>query len=166
LRLFLSFALALGLALVAAAAMAPAVQTLLAPIHVVPLHRIFGRLAMVALQGTTIWLLIRHGLATREVLGYAVPPRDFARQVLIGLIASIALMLLVLVPLFVLGIRAWDHRLPDDFPGRVVLGLKALQTGLVVALIEETFYRGAMQGSISLIGSTSSAGRRTYPMRR
>jgi uncharacterized protein len=152
-----AFGLALGLSLLAAAALSPAVQALLAPVHVSQLHRIFNRLTMIGVLGTTIWLLVSNGLATREVLGYAAPPRVFARQALIGLVAGLALMLLILVPLFALDIRVWNHRLPGDFAGLLSMGLKVLLTGCAVALVEETYFRGAMQGSISSTGSVRAA---------
>lgn len=143
--------------MIAAAALSPQVQALLAPVHVAQLHRIFNRLTMIGVLVATTWLLVSSGLATREVLGYAVPPRVFVRQASIGLVSGLALMLLVLVPLFALGIREWNHQLPGDFEGLLALGLKALMTGGAVALVEESFFRGALQGSMSRHGSARAA---------
>jgi uncharacterized protein len=152
-----AFGLALGLSLLAAAVLSPAVQALLAPFHVAQLHRIFNRLTMIGVLATTAWLLVRSGLATREVLGYMAPPWIFARQALTGLFSGLALMLLILFPLFALDVRVWNHRLPGDFAGLLAMGLNALVTGCVVALVEETYFRGAMQGSISRTGSVRMA---------
>jgi uncharacterized protein len=143
--------------MLAAAALSPAVQALLAPVHISQLHRIFNRLTMMGVLATTIWLLARSGLATREVLGIAVSPRVFARQALIGLISGVLLMLLILVPLFALEVRVWNHLLPGDFSGLLAIGIEALLAGCVVALVEETYFRGAMQGSISRTGSVRMA---------
>ena len=153
----MAFGLALGVSLLAAAALSPAVQALLTPVHTSQLHRIFNRLTMTGVLATTIWLLVTNGLATRAVLGYAVSARAFARQALVGLTAGLLLMLLILVPLFTLGVRVWNPLLPTDFAALAAMGIKALLTGCAVALVEETYFRGALQGTISQTGSVRIA---------
>ncbi len=44
--------------------------------------------------------------------------------------------------------------LPPAWTGWLPLLAKGLGTGLIVALIEETFFRGAMQGALQRIGAT------------
>ena len=112
---------------------------------------------MTGVLATTAWLLVSNGLATREVLGFTAPARFLARQALIGLISGLILMMLIVVPLFALDVRVWNHRLPDDFAGVLLVGVKALLTGCAVALVEETYFRGAMQGSITRTGSVRIA---------
>ena len=112
---------------------------------------------MIGVLATTIWLLVSNGLATRAVLGIATSPRAFARQALVGLFSGLALMLLILVPLFALNVRVWNPLLPGDFAGLLAMGTKALLTGCVVALVEESYFRGAIQGSISRTGSVRTA---------
>ena len=153
----MAFGLALGISLLAAAALSPAVQALLAPVHGSQLHRIFNRLTMIGVLATTTWLLVSNGLATREVLGFAVTPRIFARQALMGLASGLMLMLVIQIPLFVFGIRVWNHLLPGDLAGMLALGLKSLLTGCMVALVEETYFRGAMQGSMTRSGFVRTA---------
>ncbi|MEO8307537.1 MAG: CPBP family intramembrane glutamic endopeptidase [Pseudomonadota bacterium] len=153
----MAFALALGLSLLAAAVLSPAVQALLAPVHLSQLHRIFNRLTMIGVLATTIRLLVSNGLASRKVLGYAAPARVFARQALTGLVAGLALMMLILVPLFALHIRVWNHNLPVDLAGLLEIAAKALLTGCAVALVEETYFRGAIQGSLARTGSVRVA---------
>jgi hypothetical protein len=62
-------------------------------------------------------------------------------------------MLLILIPLFALDVRVWNHRLPGDYAGMLLMVVKALFTGCAVALVEETYFRGVMQGSIARTGS-------------
>ena len=112
---------------------------------------------MIGVLGITAWMLVRNGLATREVLGYAVRPAQFSRQALIGVISGVMLMVLILVPLFALGVREWNHRLPADLEGKLLLGVKGLLTGVGVALVEETFFRGAVQGTLTKAGSVRTA---------
>jgi membrane protease YdiL (CAAX protease family) len=152
-----AFGVVLGLALLAAAALSPAIQTLLAPVHVFQLHRIFNRLTMIGVLAATAWLVVRNGLASREILGFGLPAREFARQALTGLAAGLALMLLVLVPLLVVHVRVWNHQLLDNFPDLMARVGKALMTGCAVALVEETFFRGAAQGSMTRAGSIRTA---------
>jgi membrane protease YdiL (CAAX protease family) len=112
---------------------------------------------MIGVLAATAWLVVRNGLATREILGYGLPAPEFVRQALTGLAAGLALMLLVLVPLFVVHVRVWNHQLLDNFPDLMARVGKALMTGCVVALVEETFFRGAVQGSLTRAGFMRAA---------
>ena len=112
---------------------------------------------MIGVIGITAWILVRNSLATREVLGYAVRPGQFSRQAAIGVVSGVLLMVLILVPLFALGVREWNQRLPADLEGKLVLAVKGLLTGVGVALVEETFFRGAVQGTLTRAGSVRTA---------
>lgn len=148
-----AFVLVLLAAMLGAALLAPWVQALLAPMAVFPLHRVFSRLTMLGVIALTTWLLLRYGLATRATLGWQLPWRAFLRRALLGLAAGIALMVLALVPLFLLDLRDWGPRAPQEIGGWMALALKGLGSGVAVALIEETFFRGAMQGALQRIGA-------------
>jgi len=151
--LFLAFLLALPLAMLLAALASPWVQLLLSPLGAFPLHRIFSRLTMLFAFGWIIWVMLRSGLARREVLGYGPPPRAFLPQMLAGLVAGLALMALAVVPLFALGLRNWNLAKLASAGGPLVVALKGLGSGVLVALIEETFFRGAMQGALEQRGA-------------
>lgn len=151
--LFLAFLLALPLAMLLAALASPWVQLLLSPLGAFPLHRIFSRLTMLFAFGWIIWVMLRWGLARREVLGYGHPPPAFLTQMLAGLLAGLALMAIAVVPLFALGLRDWNLAKLASAGGPLVAALKGLGSGLLVALIEETFFRGAMQGALERQGA-------------
>jgi membrane protease YdiL (CAAX protease family) len=153
-RIFLAFVLVLLVAMLFAAVTSPWVQWLLAPINEFPLHRVFSRLTMLGVIVCTVWLLIRHRLAQRELLGFHRPLPVFLRRMLAGWLAGLAIMTLALVPLFMLGLREWGPRFPADSAGLLILLLKGAGSGLLVALIEETFFRGAMQGALQRQGAT------------
>lgn len=145
---FLAFLFALLGAMLVAAVLSPWVQSLLAPLQVFPLHRIFSRLTMLGVIGFTAWLMIRQGLAKRELLGYQQPLPAFLSRAGVGLVCGLLLMSVALAPLFVLGVREWNAaRLPTS-GALLALALKGLGSGVLVALIEETFFRGAMQGAL------------------
>jgi uncharacterized protein len=151
--LFLAFLFALPIAMLLAAVASPWLQMLFAPLVVLPLHRIFARLIMLFAFGWILWVLLRFGLARREVLGYGVAPREFMARMMIGLLAGLALMTIAVVPLFALGLREWNLARLAAAGGPVVVAAKGLGSGLLVALIEETFFRGAMQGALERQGA-------------
>lgn len=136
-----------------AAVASPWAQGLLEPMRVFPLHRVFSRLTMLGVIAITAWLLVRYGLANRVVLGFTAPWSQFMQRALIGVAAGSALMAVAVVPLFLLDVREWNDRMPSAATGWIVPALKGLGSGLAVALIEETFFRGAMQGALQRIGA-------------
>lgn len=152
-RVLAGFVLALPAAMLIAALAAPWVQAALAPLQVFPLHRVFSRLTMLGVIVIAAWLLYRHRLCNRQLLGYQGPPSAFLRRALVGLVAGASLMLLALLPLFLLDIREWSGRAPQSLQAWSLLALKGLASGLAVALIEETFFRGAMQGALQRLGA-------------
>ena len=121
-RIFLAFVLVLLLAMLLAAVLSPWVQALLAPLAIFPLHRVFSRLTMLGVIGLTAWLMIRQQLAQRALLGFNRPWPLFLRRLLVGMLGGIALMALALLPLFLLGVRAWSARLPADVAGLSAAG--------------------------------------------
>ncbi len=149
----LAFVLALLGAMLFAAVASPWVQILLAPLAVVPLHRLFTRLTMLGVVGIAAWLLRRYRLADRMLLGFVPPPRRFLRRVLVGLAAGLIIMTIALLPLFLLDVRELNARAPVEWSDWLALAAKGLGSGLAVALIEETFFRGAMQGALQRMGA-------------
>jgi membrane protease YdiL (CAAX protease family) len=152
--MFLAFVLALLAAMLFAAVGSPWVQAMLAPLAGFPLHRVFSRLTMLGVIGITVWLLLRYRLANRALLGFDTPWPRFLRRMLTGLAAGLALMTVALVPLFLLDVRDWNERVPGGWSAWLSLAGKGLGSGIAVALIEETFFRGTMQGAFQRIGAT------------
>lgn len=145
---FLRFFILLALSLVGAAVIAYPVWLAVGFISVEPFHRVLQRVAMLfALFGLVV-MVRRSGLSNARALGYALPRPQFVRQMLAGFLAGLILMLPLVVLLFGLGIR----ELKPEFTWHIaallgVIGGGAL-TGITVAFIEETFFRGAMQTAI------------------
>lgn len=150
---FLAFVLALLAALALAALASPWVQDLIAPVKDAELHRVFSRLAELGLFAGTWWLLRRLHLADRQLLGYGAPPRVFLRRLAGGFAAGLAMMAVALVPLFALGLREMRPDLGSLGAVLASQGPRAVLTGLSVALLEETFFRGAMQGAMTRRGA-------------
>lgn len=150
---FLAFVLALLGALLVAAVLSPAIQELITPVKDAQLHRVFNRIAELGLFLGTWWLLRRLHLMDRGLLGYGVPLPVFLRRLAVGFLAGLAMMVVALVPLFALGLRTMHPGLPP--PGEVLASQlpQAVLTGLSVALLEETYFRGAMQGAMTRRGA-------------
>ncbi len=147
-RILASFLLALPAGMLLAAVAAPWVHAAIAPLGSFPLHRVFSRLTMLGVIGIMAWLVVRHGLADRRTLGFIGPWQAFVRRAALALLIGIGVMVVAVVPLMLLDVRDWNARVPVSAPGWMLLGLKGLGSGILVALIEETFFRGAMQGAL------------------
>ncbi|MGE0582518.1 MAG: lysostaphin resistance A-like protein [Steroidobacteraceae bacterium] len=120
---------------------------LVTPALDVPFHRVANRIGMLALLVGFILVARRLGLADRASLGFALPRPAWLAEAGIGIALGIATMLPVIALLFALGLREPRALPPDDPLAAIVFA--GLVSGLVVALIEETFLRGAMYTGIA-----------------
>lgn len=107
-----------------------------------PFHKVVGRfwqLLMIAGIAITVWRL---GLRGRADWGYGLPRARFLQQAGAGLAIGVATMLPMALALVALGIR---NPLPGFDAPMLLSGIAAgAVTGLIVALVEETFFRGLM----------------------
>ena len=110
-----------------------------------PIHRVMHRIAMLIALVGLIYMWRRYGLADKPSLGYALPRREFLRQLLIGLGIGAAIITPLMVMLFVLEVRVARGL---EVGALIKLLLAGLASGLVVALIEETFFRGALYTAV------------------
>ena len=146
-RAFVLILAVLGGALVAAAVLTYPAWWLIGLLAEQPVHRVMHRIAMlIALLGL-IYVWRRYGLADKPSLGYALPRKAFFRQMLIGLALGTAIIAPLMVMLFVLDVRVL--RAPEEF-SVLKLFSAGLASGLLVALIEETFFRGALFTAVRL----------------
>ena len=111
-------------------------------------HRVASRVGMLLLVVAFVLVARRLKVADRQSLGFGLAAGPFAREVGLGIGLGVALMLPVLGTMVALDMRdslgpalsAW---------GWISLMLSGLARGLVIAFIEETFIRGAMQTAIT-----------------
>ena len=147
-RAFGWFMLLLAVAVAAVALFTYPAWLLLHPHFDFPFHRIGERLGMLALLLGFVLLARRLGLADRASLGYGLPRRAFLRELGVGLALGVATMAGVVVLMGLLGLI---ERAPGADSGAAALArllLRCAMSGLAVALIEETFLRGAMYSAI------------------
>lgn len=111
-------------------------------------HRISSRVGMALLAIGFIFVVRKLKMADRQSLGFGLPTGQFVAQVFRALGFGMLLMLPALMTMLVLDMRQWAGD-PLSALEWVKLALGAVITGLTVALIEETFLRGAMQFAIT-----------------
>jgi membrane protease YdiL (CAAX protease family) len=111
-------------------------------------HRIASRVGMLALLVGFVALARRFGVADRASLGYGLARAAFLRETFKALLLGAVLMLPIVVLMGLIGLRDWQGGLAPGAGALASAILKGLSTGLVVALIEETFLRGAMFSAI------------------
>lgn len=153
-RAFFLFVLLLLGALVAAAALTYPAWLLVSMVSVEPVHRVMNRVAMlIALIGLVV-LTRRLGLSNRDSLGYGLPNARFMRELLLGWIAGFLLMLPLVAFLLGLDIREVRPTIESHWPAIIFGGIVS---GFVVALIEETFFRGVLFSAVQRTSGAAAA---------
>ena len=84
----------------------------------------------------------------RATLGYAQSGTAATRQILIGFIAGMLIIIVLAAALVLLGIHQVESDRAFNLAGGGMVFLGALVTGLLVGLFEETLYRGALLGGL------------------
>jgi membrane protease YdiL (CAAX protease family) len=111
--------------------------------------RVASRIAMLTLLIGFLFVARRLKVADRASLGFGAPRAQFLRQFGGGLLLGAVTMLPVLLTMVWLDMRELRPEFVPSAGHWARLALTGLATGLVVALIEETFLRGAMMTAIA-----------------
>lgn len=107
-------------------------------------QRVMGRLAQVILL-LGLWpFLKRMGAANREALGYGVPRPAFLAALWQGWLLGFVILLVLVLSLRLLGVLVSDVAEEDWLADLAVKSVQVLIGGLLTALLEETFFRGAL----------------------
>jgi uncharacterized protein len=114
-----------------------------------PFHRIADRIGMVALAAGLVLLARRLQLTDRASFGYGAPRSVFLRELAIGFAIGAPMMALVVGVMVVLNLRQWKSGITLDAATFLAVARIGLTRGVAVALIEETFLRGAMYTAIA-----------------
>lgn len=147
-RAFASFLGLIVTALIVGALLAYPAWLLLHPHFDFAFHRIANRIGMLVLLIGFVLVARRMGVSDRASIGYSIPRRDFLREVAKAVLLGAVLMLPIIAVMALLGLRDWEGGVMPHAGTLGSLVVKGLFAGLVVALIEETFLRGAMYTAI------------------
>lgn len=130
---------------------------LVSPVLDAPFHRVGNRIGMLALA-IGFLLVARHlRLADRASLGYALPRRAFLRESGLALVIGVVTMLPVIAAMIALDLRDLKAGTTLDLATLAPLAVEGLLRGIAVALIEETFLRGAMHTGIARESGANAA---------
>jgi len=120
-------------------------------------HGVMGRLAQIFIL-LGLWPLLKSiGLNDRKSLGYGVSRARFLSSLWRGWLIGVAILLVLALSLLMLKVRLPDLAREDWLHGLLEKSLRALIGGLVLGLLEETFFRGALYSAIRRNGGTASA---------
>ena len=108
--------------------------------------KIATRLWQLLMLIAVVFVVRRLRLTTRSDFGYGVPRLRWRRQFWVGLAAGLATMLPVTLALLALGVRSLRPDLDSTLLAQALLA--GLGSGLAVGFLEETFFRGLMQGAV------------------
>jgi uncharacterized protein len=120
-------------------------------------QRVMGRLAEVFMLLGLWSFLKRMGLDNRKALGYGALRPRFLSALWRGWLLGVAILLVLVVSLLSLEIRVPDVTAEDWLPGLLEKSIVVLIGGLLTALLEETFFRGALYSAIRRNGGAVSA---------
>ena len=123
----------------------------------VPFHKLITRLLkLFALVG--LWTLLSSlGINRRESWGFSFSRWRFVGQVLKGFGLGVLILVVLVAPLLGLGVRVLYQPLEIGFTAVFIILLKGVVAGLVVAFVEETWFRGALFSALLKFGNTLAA---------
>jgi uncharacterized protein len=153
-RSFLLFVALLAASLILAAAVTYPAWLLVSTISVEPVHRVMNRVAMLLALVGLVYMTRRLGLSDRVSLGYGLPRREFIGQLIIGWVCGVGLMAPLVFLLIGLHIRQMSPAFDDSLIALIAGGIFS---GLVVAFIEETFFRGVLFTAIARTSGVAAA---------
>lgn len=148
-KAFVWFVALLAAAVAAIAAFTYPLWAVLYPHFGFPFHRVADRVGMLALAVGFVLVARRLRLADRKSLGYGAPRAVFLRELGIGFAIGAPMMGLVVAVMVALGLLEWKPGITIDAASLLAIAGVGLLRGFAVALIEETFLRGAMFSGIA-----------------
>lgn len=146
-RAFLAFLAAIaGTMLLTAIVAYPVYVALHAAGAELQFHKVASRLWQLLMLGGVVLVVWRFRLTSRRDWGYGVPRPAWLRQFGVGLLAGLVTMLPITLSMIGLDVRPLRPELDLARIGGALLA--GALSGLAVGFVEETFFRGLMQGAV------------------
>ncbi len=120
-------------------------------------ERLMGRVAQVAMLAGVWWFLRWQGLANRTSLGFAVGTPTLLGTAAMGWLLGVAMLGALVAALLLLGVRVPETWGPQMAASLLEKAVAALIGGLLIGLLEELFFRGALFSAIRRRGGLASA---------
>ncbi len=139
------FILLLALSLLLAAVAAPWIHPLFPDRRIEYLITPIAKLTALPL---TLLLMARLGLGSRNALGFGLPGRHFIREAAKGWLLGLAIILPVAGALLLTGARVVAAPPGEWLRLAGYAAISGLLSGLVIALVEESFFRGALYSAL------------------
>lgn len=125
-------------------------------------HRIASRIAMLVALVGVVWVVRHNRLGNRAALGFAPPVREYLAIAFQYFIAGVAMMIPMLALMFAAHLRLPKPDVVYDAGFVLNLVVSSVVGGIIVALIEETFFRGFLhtalerdRGAVTAVIATS-----------
>jgi membrane protease YdiL (CAAX protease family) len=127
-------------------------------------HRVASRIAMLVLVAELVWLCRHLNLRTKRDFGYALPQRRFLAVSLGWGVIGMATAGLGAAFLLTTHLRVMDPSFVPSAAGLVRIFLVGVGSGIAVALLEETVFRGVMHTAIERESGPWTAALLTAPL--
>ena len=111
-------------------------------------HRVASRIAMLVLVLGLVWLCRHLQLRTKRDFGYALPWRRFLAQSLLWGVVGLATAAVAAAFLLLTHLRVMNQSFIPSAAGFAHIFLVGVGSGISVALLEETVFRGIMHTAI------------------
>ena len=124
------------------------VYKLLQPLTDVRFHKLIPHVTSIVGLLVLALVLRHYQRLDRATLGYAQAGVAITQQMLAGFLGGIMIMLGLATVMVLLGIQQIESDLTFNLTAGAMIFVRALVTGLLVGLFEETLYRGALLGGL------------------
>lgn len=156
-RSIASFLLFLLLTLLTGALLAVPVYKLLHPVIDLQFHKLTAHVTTFCGLLFVFLYLKLNNILTGKITGYAIKPSFIRRDLLTGIAAGAGIMIVIEALLLGLGVHQFEIYMDTSLDTIIIVLLKAILSGLLVGLIEETLFRGALLGGLQVKTGAMSA---------
>ena len=147
-RTVISFLIFVSLVIIASPLLAYPVYLILESFFDLRFHKLVSHTTLICGLIFSGVYLRYHQLYFREAFGFGVAKNIFLKDLLQGLIAGVLLLTVIKAILILTGVHQIRPNLDYFWSNLPLIFFKAVLTGLVVGLIEESMFRGALFSSL------------------